>query len=73
METNSSSGAAEPRVVDADVVQADLSLRGGLDAQRLRMAAMPELATPLIGMDVLGRLHFAPGDGVLRIETLGSP
>ena len=60
-------------VVDADVVQADLSLRGGLDAQRLRMAAMPELATPLIGMDVLGRLHWQHRDGVLRIELDKSP
>lgn len=55
-------------VVEADVVTADLRLRGGLEAQRLRVAAMPGLATPLIGMDVLGRLHWQHRDGVLRIE-----
>jgi aspartyl protease family protein len=55
-------------VVDADVVQADVQLQGGLDATRLRMAAMPDLGTPLIGMDVLGRLRWQHHDGVLRIE-----
>lgn len=55
-------------LVEAQVVQADVSLRGGLDAARLKLAAMPELHTPLIGMDVLGRLEWRHRDGVLLIE-----
>lgn len=54
--------------VEADVVQADVSLRGGLDIERLRLAAMPELHTPLIGMDVMGRLRWQHEGGVLRVD-----
>jgi aspartyl protease family protein len=57
--------------VDAQVVQASLVLQGGLDIARLPLAAMPGLKTPLIGMDVLGRLRWQHDRGVLRIE-LGS-
>jgi aspartyl protease family protein len=55
-------------VVDAQVVQAEVRLRGGLDVARLRLSAMPDLGTPLIGMDVLGRLDWRHRDGVLLIE-----
>jgi aspartyl protease family protein len=38
-------------------------------AQRLRMVALPGLATPLLGMDVLGRLKWQQEQGVLRIDV----
>ena len=59
--------------VRADVVLADLSLQGGLRAERLRVAALPELAVPLLGLDVLGRLGWRQQDGVLRIDLRGQP
>jgi len=53
------------------VVRGDLVLEGGVRAERLRMVALPRLASPLLGMDVLGRLHWQQRDGLLRID-LGS-
>ncbi|MCW5667881.1 MAG: retroviral-like aspartic protease family protein [Piscinibacter sp.] len=56
-------------VVTGDIVRADIALRGGVTAQRLRVIALPGLDDrPLLGMDVLGRLHWQQRDGVLRIE-----
>ncbi len=55
-------------VATGSVVVADLALQGGVAAQRLRMVALPGLAAPLLGMDVLGRLRWQQGDGRLRIE-----
>lgn len=55
-------------VVDADVVQGDVLLQGGLRADRLRMAALPDLHAPLLGMDVLGKLRWQQQQGVLRFE-----
>ena len=46
--------------------RADIELDGGVQAQRLRVAVLPRLAAPLLGMDVLGQLQFSQGDGVLR-------
>ncbi|NML13816.1 retropepsin-like aspartic protease family protein [Azohydromonas caseinilytica] len=54
------------------LVLADVSLDGGVRVQRLRMAALPGLGDkPLLGMDVLGRLHWQQRQGVLRIELQG--
>ena len=50
------------------VVRADLTLEGGVRAERLRMVALPNLASPLLGMDVLGRLRWQQRDGALRID-----
>jgi aspartyl protease family protein len=50
------------------VVRADLALTGGVRAERLRMVALPNLASPLLGMDVLGRLRWQQRDGALRID-----
>ena len=50
------------------VVRADLALAGGVRAERLRMVALPDLAGPLLGMDVLGRLHWQQQGGELRID-----
>jgi len=67
-----SSNTAGGRVT-GEVVRADLSLRGGVRAERLRMVALPGLDDrPLLGMDVLGRLRWSQRDGVLRIEAAGS-
>jgi aspartyl protease family protein len=54
--------------VDGRVVVADIELRGGLRAERLRLASLPDLAAPLLGMDVLGKLRLEQTDGVLRID-----
>ena len=54
--------------VTGRVVRADLALQGGVRAERLRMVALPHLDAPLLGMDVLGRLHWQQRDGALRID-----
>ena len=56
-------------MVTGKVVRADVELQGGVSAQRLRVVALRALGdNPLLGMDVLGRLRWQQGDGVLRIE-----
>ena len=55
--------------VTGQVVRADVALQGGVRAERLRLVALPALADrPLLGMDVLGRLHWQQRDGVMRID-----
>ena len=54
--------------VEGQVVRADLALQGGVRAERLRIAALPALTSPLLGMDVLGKLHWRQSDGVLHID-----
>lgn len=50
-------------------VVADVQLHGGVQADRLRIVALPGLhGRPLLGMDVLGRLRLVQADGVLRID-----
>ena len=52
-----------------EAVRADIELRGGVRADRLRIVALPGLGErPLLGMNVLGRLRWQQLDGVLRIE-----
>ena len=53
------------------IVVGDIALEGGIAAQRLRMMALPDLAGPLLGMDVLGRLRWRQDAGVLHIELKG--
>jgi aspartyl protease family protein len=56
-------------VVHGQLVSADISLRGGVTARRLRIAALPALGhSALLGMDVLGRLTLEQRDGVLRVD-----
>jgi aspartyl protease family protein len=59
-------------VVTGQVVVGDLVLDGGVRAERLRITALSGLGSPLLGMDVLGRLRWQQNDGLLRVE-LGSP
>ena len=55
--------------VTGQVMRADVVLRGGVRAERLRVVALPALdERPLLGMDVLGRLRWQQRDGVLRID-----
>jgi aspartyl protease family protein len=55
--------------VQGQVVRADIALRGGVRAERLRVTALPGLGDrPLLGMDVLGRLRWQQRDGVLSID-----
>ena len=58
-------------VVQGRRVQADLQLDGGVRAERLRLTALPGLAAPLLGMDVLGRLRWQQDAGVLRVDLHG--
>ena len=51
------------------VATADIALAGGVRAERLTVTVLPELAAPLLGMDVLGRLHFSQKPGELRIQA----
>ena len=56
-------------LVTGQVVRADLQLDGGMRADRMPLVSLPALDDrPLLGMDVLGRLHWQQRDGVLRIE-----
>lgn len=54
--------------VSGQVVRADLALDGGVRAERLRIIALPNLDSPLLGMDVLGRLPWQQQGGSLRID-----
>ena len=55
--------------VEGQLVRADVALQGGVVARNLRVVALPGLdGNPLLGMDVLGRLHLQQRDGVLRID-----
>ncbi len=54
--------------VEGQVVRADLELQGGVRIERLRIVALPALGSPLLGMDVLGKLHWRQSDGLLSID-----
>ena len=58
-------------VVNGQFVVGDLQLQGGVRAERLRMAALPNLSAPLLGMDVLGKLRWQQDGGVLKIVLQG--
>jgi len=61
--TQTAGGAAQ-----GFAARADIALEGGVRADRLMVAVLPNLGAPLLGMDVLGRLHFSQKPGELRIE-----
>jgi aspartyl protease family protein len=59
--------------VVGQVVRADIDLKGGVQVRSLRVVALPALLDhPLLGMDVLGRLHWQQRDGVLSIDLRAS-
>jgi aspartyl protease family protein len=47
----------------------DLVLQGGVRVRQLPVTVLPDLGAPLLGMDVLSRLHFSQVDGVLRLQA----
>lgn len=57
--------------VQGQIVRADLVLQGGVHIERLRITALPALAAPLLGMDVLGKLHWRQADGELIFDLRG--
>lgn len=63
VQTHTAAGAAR-----GFLARADVALEGGVKADRLAVMVLPELGAPLLGMDVLGRLHFSQKPGELRIE-----
>jgi aspartyl protease family protein len=60
-------------IVNGQIVLADLHLAGGVRAERLKIAALPQLQAPLLGMDVLSRLRWQQERGVMKISPAGSP
>jgi aspartyl protease family protein len=67
MQSNTAGG-----VVQGQIVLADLSLQGGVSAEKLRVAALPQLSAPLLGMDVLGKLRWQQERGVMTITAPGA-
>jgi aspartyl protease family protein len=51
------------------IARADIRLQGGITAERLQVTVLPQLGAPLLGMDVLSKLHFSQQGGELRIEA----
>lgn len=60
-------------VVEGGLARADIVLQGGVQATALRVAVLPALHAPLLGMDVLSKLHFSQRGGVLRLEPAVAP
>jgi aspartyl protease family protein len=58
--------------VRGSVSRADIALQGHVQARRLRVTVLPGLSSPLLGMDVLGRMQWSVAGGVMRIEPLGA-
>lgn len=54
--------------VRGDIVRADLELQGGVRVRQLRIVALPALTAPLLGMDVLGKLHWRQAGGELIFD-----
>jgi aspartyl protease family protein len=56
-------------VVQGRIARADVALQGGVVAERLRVAVLPRLDAPLLGMDVISKLRLSQSDGVLTLEA----
>lgn len=54
-------------VVEGRLARVDLQLQGGVQVQRLQVLVLPKLGDkPLLGMDVLSKLHWSQGNQTLR-------
>ncbi len=54
-------------VVEGRLARVDLQLEGGVQVQRLQVLVLPQLGDqPLLGMDVLSKLHWSQGNQMLR-------
>lgn len=60
-------------VVQGYEARVDLRLEGGFLVRDLRVTVLPDLAAPLLGMDVLSRLRFSQQQGTLRLEPAHNP
>lgn len=56
-------------LVEGRLARADIVLQGGVSAERLRVAVLPRLSSPLLGMDVISKLRLTQSDGVLTLEA----
>lgn len=56
-------------VVTGRLSVADIELQGGVQAQRLRIGVLPELSTPLLGMDVLSKMRITQDGQSMRITA----
>ena len=56
-------------MVQGTLARADVVLQGGVRVDRLRVAVLPQLESPLLGMDILSRMRFTQSEGVLRLEA----
>lgn len=59
-------------LVRGEVARANIALEGGVRATGVRVAVLPGLEAPLLGMDLLSRLHWTQRGGILRF-TPASP
>jgi aspartyl protease family protein len=57
-------------LVNGHLAKAQIDLEGGVRAHALPVTVLPELAAPLLGMDVLSKMQFSQRAGVLRIEPM---
>jgi aspartyl protease family protein len=57
-------------MVDGHIARADVSLQGGVVAERLRVGVLPRLDSPLLGMDVISKLRLSQRDGVMTLEPM---
>ena len=51
------------------IARADVELQGGVAARGLRVAVLPRLSSPLLGMDIISKLRLSQSDGVLTLEV----
>jgi aspartyl protease family protein len=63
MRSSTAGGEVEGRIARADIV-----LQGGIAAERLRVAVLPRLESPLLGMDIISKLRLSQAGGVLTLE-----
>jgi aspartyl protease family protein len=55
-------------VVEGRLARADVELQGGVRVDALRVAVLPQLEAPLLGMDVISKLRLSQHNGVLTLE-----
>jgi aspartyl protease family protein len=60
-------------IVRGRLSRADITLQGGVRAERLAVMTLPALDSPLLGMNVMGRLQWRQRDGVLIVDLAGDP
>ena len=64
LRSSTAGGTVEGRMARADVL-----LQGGVGVDQLRVAVLPRLEAPLLGMDVISKLRLSQSAGVLTLEA----